>query len=88
MRIWRRAKSTLPLLAIGVIRCLSVKGLAYQEHTSEYGVHWNFFLTLAALPFLIEAAFALFSPHHSLALGLAVASRTCAHCNELRISPY
>ena len=36
-------------MAMGMIRLLTNKGLEYQEHVSEYGVHWNFFFTLAVV---------------------------------------
>ncbi|XP_070564066.1 phosphatidylinositol-glycan biosynthesis class W protein-like [Ptychodera flava] len=71
--ILQAIKSTAPLLILGFGRLVSVKAADYHEHISEYGVHWNFFFTLAAVRVLSALVLTFFSPRMSWIISLAVA---------------
>ncbi|NWU88916.1 PIGW protein, partial [Upupa epops] len=70
----RQFFSVWPLILLGIGRLLSVKSLEYQEHTSEYGVHWNFFFTLAFVRLAASLLLAVFPKTKSwvIAINLAV----------------
>lgn len=47
VRLRRLLGSVAPLLVLGAGRFFVTTSIEYQQHVSEYGVHWNFFVTLA-----------------------------------------
>jgi phosphatidylinositol glycan class W len=62
--VWRvlgTARRVLPLMVLGCVRLASVKLTGYQEHVAEYGVHWNFFFTIAFIRVLCTAILPLLS---------------------------
>ncbi|GBG29688.1 GPI-anchored wall transfer protein 1 [Hondaea fermentalgiana] len=56
LTMWRAISSTGVLVTIGLARLALTKSVDYQEHASEYGLHWNFFFTLAAVSLGIPLA--------------------------------
>jgi phosphatidylinositol glycan class W len=73
-RLAASLRHAIPLLVLGTIRLISVKGLDYAEHVTEYGVHWNFFFTLGFLPpfaALFQTAFEKVPSYAVLSFALA-----------------
>jgi phosphatidylinositol glycan class W len=48
-RKWNNFKKCLPLVILGILKCFTTKMINYEVEVSEYGVHWNFFITLAII---------------------------------------
>ncbi|KAK4149969.1 GWT1-domain-containing protein [Chaetomidium leptoderma] len=86
-RLMRSLRHSLPLLALGLVRLLSVKGLDYAEHVSEYGVHWNFFFTLGFLPpfvALFQSALKVVPSYAGLAILLGVVYQVLLESTDLK----
>ncbi|KAI1464399.1 GPI-anchored wall transfer protein 1 [Daldinia caldariorum] len=80
-------RHSFPLLFLGVIRLISVKGLDYAEHVTEYGVHWNFFFTLGFLPpfvALFQSALTIIPSYSALAILLGVIYQAVLETTNLK----
>lgn len=80
-------RHSLPLLVLGMIRLISVKGLDYAEHVTEYGVHWNFFFTLGFLPpfvALFQSALKVIPSYAALAILLGVIYQVVLETTSLK----
>ncbi|KAI8624766.1 GPI-anchored wall transfer protein 1 [Xylariaceae sp. FL1651] len=80
-------RHSLPLLVLGVARLISVKGLDYAEHVTEYGVHWNFFFTLGLLPPFIavsQSALKVIPSYAALAIILGVMYQVILESTSLK----
>jgi phosphatidylinositol glycan class W len=71
LRSFRAALSSVsPLVFLGFARIISTSGVDYQVHVGEYGVHWNFFFTLAAVSILTSIV--RIHPKHCGLVGLLI----------------
>ncbi|XP_051966178.1 phosphatidylinositol-glycan biosynthesis class W protein [Xyrauchen texanus] len=64
--------SVWPLVLLGLMRLASVKSTGYHEHVSEYGVHWNFFFTLAIVRVVASVLLVVFPVNASWLLALLI----------------
>lgn len=86
-RLVAAMRHSLPLFVLGLIRLYSVKGLDYAEHVTEYGVHWNFFFTLALLPPFVEIFHTVYTAvpsYEALAVLVAVAYQVALESTDLK----
>ncbi|KAI1374265.1 GPI-anchored wall transfer protein 1 [Hypoxylon crocopeplum] len=86
-RLTYSMRHSLPLLVLGIVRLISVKGLDYAEHVTEYGVHWNFFFTLGFLPpfvALFQSALKIIPSYAALAILLGVIYQVVLESTSLK----
>lgn len=66
-RVSKQFMGCIPIIFLGIIRLATVKGTNYHEHVTEYGVHWNFFFTLAFVKVSCDSMNSLFTDKIDLA---------------------
>ncbi|KAG7515499.1 phosphatidylinositol-glycan biosynthesis class W protein [Solea senegalensis] len=70
--ITKQLVSVWPLVVLGLGRLASVKMTHYHEHVTEYGVHWNFFFTLAVVRVVASMLLAILPVSQAWVLSLVL----------------
>uniref|UniRef100_A0A1E1XBY4 Phosphatidylinositol-glycan biosynthesis class W protein n=1 Tax=Amblyomma aureolatum TaxID=187763 RepID=A0A1E1XBY4_9ACAR len=61
--VWKALRGSVALIILGLARLFMVTVLNYQNPVHEYGVHWNFFFTLACTRVLTSVVYATVPIH-------------------------
>ncbi|XP_016058997.1 PREDICTED: phosphatidylinositol-glycan biosynthesis class W protein [Miniopterus natalensis] len=64
--------SVRPLVFLGMGRLIIIKSIGYQEHLTEYGVHWNFFFTLIVVKLITSLILMFFPPNKSWIVAISI----------------
>lgn len=70
--IKKQILSVWPLVALGMARLVSIKMTGYHEHVTEYGLHWNFFFTLAIVRVLASVLLVILPAERSWLYALLI----------------
>lgn len=70
--ITKQLLSVWPLVVLGMGRLVSLKMSGYHEHVTEYGVHWNFFFTLAIVRVVASVLLAVLPAGQSWVVALLI----------------
>lgn len=64
--------TTWPLMLLGIGRLVLIKSIDYQEHVTEYGVHWNFFFTLIVVKLVTSLLLVIFPLNKSWIVAISI----------------
>lgn len=70
--MWKTVKNSVSLLVLGSGRFFVTKQIDYQMHVSEYGVHWNFYITLAMSKMLCMLILQFVGSNYSIIISIVV----------------
>ncbi|MBZ3869892.1 Phosphatidylinositol-glycan biosynthesis class W protein [Sciurus carolinensis] len=64
--------SSWPLFFLGIGRLIVIKSIDYQEHLTEYGVHWNFFFTIIVVKLITSLLLIIFPLNKSWIVAVSI----------------
>ncbi|XP_062967756.1 phosphatidylinositol-glycan biosynthesis class W protein [Cynocephalus volans] len=64
--------SVWPLVFLGIGRLVIIKSIGYQEHFTEYGVHWNFFFTIIVVKVVTSLLLIIFPLNKSWIMAISI----------------